>query len=60
MVVYEVIYHIEISAKSKKDREMKAEQISEMFSKQVHKPVIPIGYQEKDNYKGTDVQGKLI
>lgn len=55
-----IFYHIEISAKSKKDMERKAEQISEMFSKQVHKPVIPIGYQEKDNYKGTDVQGRLI
>lgn len=58
MVVFEVIYHVEISAKSKKDMERKAEQIAEMFSKQLHKPVIPIGYQEKN--KGTDVQGKLI
>lgn len=59
MVEYEVIYHVEISAKSKKDMERKAEQIGDIFSKALHKQVIPIGYQVKGE-SPTDIQGKLI
>lgn len=60
MVVYEVIYHLEISAKNKSQMEKKAEEIGKLFSSKIHKPVIPIGYQEKDNGKGSSVQEKLI
>ena len=60
MTVYEVIYHVEISAKNKKDMERKAEVIGEKFTKTLHKRVIPIGYQKKDLGKGSSVQEKLL
>lgn len=57
-MIYEVIYHVEISAKSKKDMERKAEQIGAIFTQAIKKRVIPIGYQNKEEIN--DNQQKLV
>lgn len=48
MVVYDVIFSTSINAKSKADMERKAEKIGELFSKSIHKTVVPVGYVEKE------------
>lgn len=48
MTVYEVIFHTVINADSKEDLNEKAEKIAENFSKILHKKVIALGYQSKD------------
>ncbi len=55
---FEVIYHVNISAKSKKDMERKAEYIGERFTRAIGKKVIPVGYMNKEEIN--DVQQKLI
>lgn len=57
-MIYEVIYHVEINAKSKKDMERKAEQIGTIFTQAIKKRVIPIGYQNKEEIN--DNQQKLV
>lgn len=45
---YEVIFLTTINAKSKSDMEEKAEKIAEKFTEKIRKPVIAMGYSEKE------------
>lgn len=56
MTQYEVIFKTDITAKSKSDMERKAETIAAKFTEKIRKPVIAMGYMEKDDNK----QQKLV